>query len=88
MVENRKCINCIYSTPTNGLTLNHNSSISLFDLGLQHDQVSAASPIMQRKYFNIALTFLILRVHYEMYGGTAEHVRTEGDLFGKKLFPF
>jgi hypothetical protein len=46
-----------HSLGTNGMQLNHTRSMSLFDLEL-YDQASAVLPIIQRKYFNIALTFL------------------------------
>jgi hypothetical protein len=42
------------SLGTNGLQLNHTHNMSLPDLELQYDQVSAVLPIIQRKYSNTA----------------------------------
>jgi hypothetical protein len=47
------------SLGTNGLHLYHTRSMSPSDLELQYDQASAVLPIIQRKYSNVALTFRI-----------------------------
>jgi hypothetical protein len=43
---------------TDGLQLNHAHSMPPSDLELQHDEVWAVLPVIQRKYSNIALPFL------------------------------
>jgi hypothetical protein len=43
--------------------LNHTRSMSRSDLKLQHDPALAVLPIMQRKYSNVAIIFLILFVY-------------------------
>jgi hypothetical protein len=46
-----------HSLGTNGLQLNHTRSMPLYDLEKQYDQAAAVLPIIQRKYYNISLTF-------------------------------
>jgi hypothetical protein len=50
----------------NGVQLNHTRSMWPSDLELQHDQASAVMPMIQLKYCNIPLTFLISFVFIEM----------------------
>jgi hypothetical protein len=48
---------------TDGLQLNHTRSMSPSDVELQHHQASVVLPNIHKKYFSIALTFLIFFIY-------------------------
>jgi hypothetical protein len=54
-----------YTLGTN--ELNHTRSMLQSELELQHDQAPAVLPITQRKYSNIALTFLTFFAYFVLY---------------------
>jgi hypothetical protein len=63
--------------------MNHTRSMSPSDLELQHDQVSAVLPIIQRKYSNISLTFWISLIEW----ADREQIQNfRGDSLWKRVF--